>query len=282
MEKNIFAHLIAQQLNLQERAVDNTLALLDEGCTIPFISRYRKERTGGLDEVQITAISNQYERLKEIQKRKETIIKTITDLDKMTPELQKRITDCWDATELEDIYLPYKPKRRTRAQVAREQGLEPLAKTLLLQRERDPERAAEKYVKGEIKDSEAAIKGAQDIIAEMVSEDERSRQQLRGAFRRQAIISSKVIKAKADTDEAAKYSDYFDWSEPLRRCSSHRLLAMRRGENEGILRISIFPDDEECIERLQRHYVYGQTPCGKLVAEAVEDGYKRLLRCGLS
>ena len=278
MEKNIFAHLIAQQLNLQERAVDNTLALLDEGCTIPFISRYRKERTGGLDEVQITAISNQYERLKEIQKRKETIIKTITDLDKMTPELQKRITDCWDATELEDIYLPYKPKRRTRAQVAREQGLEPLAKTLLLQRERDPERAAEKYVKGEIKDSEAAIKGAQDIIAEMVSEDERSRQQLRGAFRRQAIISSKVIKAKADTDEAAKYSDYFDWSEPLRRCSSHRLLAMRRGENEGILRISIFPDDEECIERLQRHYVYGQTPCGKLVAEAVEDGYKRLLK----
>ena len=138
MEKNIFARLIAQQLNLQERAVDNTLALLDEGCTIPFISRYRKERTGGLDEVQIAAISTQYERYKDIQKRKETIVKTITDLDKMTPELEKRITDCWDVTELEDIYLPYKPKRRTRAQVAREQGLEPLAKLLLLQRERDP------------------------------------------------------------------------------------------------------------------------------------------------
>ena len=280
MEKNIFARLIAQQLNFQERAVDNTLALLDEGCTIPFISRYRKERTGGLDELQIAAISTQYERFKEIQKRKETIVKTITDLDKMTPELEKRITDCWDATELEDIYLPYKPKRRTRAQVAREQGLEPLAKILLLQHERDPERAASHQL-SIIHSSlsiEEALKGAQDIIAEMVSEDERSRQQLRGAFRRQAFITSKVVKAKANTDEAAKYSDYFDWEEPLKRCSSHRLLAMRRGESEGILRISISPDDGECIERLQRHYVYGNTPCGKLVAEAVEDGYKRLLK----
>ena len=278
MEKNIFAPLIAQQLNLQERAVDNTLSLLDEGCTIPFISRYRKERTGGLDEVQIAAISTQYERFKEIQKRKETVVKTITDLGKLTPELEKRIADCWDATELEDIYLPYKPKRRTRAQVAREQGLEPLAKILLQQRERDPERAAEKYIKGDVKDAETAIKGAQDIIAEMVSEDERSRQQLRGAFRRQAMITSKVVKAKAESDEAAKYSDYFNWEEPLKRCSSHRLLAMRRGEGEGILRISISPNDDECIERLQRHYVYGHTPCGKLVAEAVEDGYKRLLK----
>jgi uncharacterized protein len=280
MEKNIFAHLIAQQLNLQERAVGNTLALLDEGCTIPFISRYRKERTGGLDEVQIAAISNQYERFKDILKRKETIVKTITDLEKMTPELSKRINECWDATELEDIYLPYKPKRRTRAQVAREQGLEPLAKILLLQRERDPEKAANHQLS--ILNSqlsiEEALKGAQDIIAEMVSEDERSRQQLRNAFRRQAFITSKVVKAKAETDEAAKYSDYFDWEEPLKRCSSHRLLAMRRGESEGILRISISPDDEECMERLKHHYVYGNTPCGKLVAEAVEDGYKRLLK----
>jgi uncharacterized protein len=280
MEKNIFAQLIAQQLNLQERAVNNTLALLDEGCTIPFISRYRKERTGGLDEVQIAAISTQYERFKEIQKRKETVLKTIADLDKLTPELEKRITDCWDATELEDIYLPYKPKRRTRAQVAREQGLEPLAKILLLQRERDPKRAAHSQLSTlhSQLSIEDALKGAQDIIAEMVSEDERSRQQLRNAFRRQAFITSKVVKAKADTDEAAKYSDYFDWEEPLKRCSSHRLLAMRRGESEGILRISISPDDDECIERLQRHYVYGNTPCGKLVAEAVEDGYKRLLK----
>ena len=280
MEKNIFARLISGQLNIREQSVAGTLALLDEGCTIPFISRYRKERTGGLDEVQIAAISDSYERLKEIQKRKDTVIKTITDLEKMTPELSKRIDECWDATELEDIYLPYKPKRRTRAQVAREQGLEPLAKILLLQRERDPERAALSLlsnIKSQLSVDEA-IKGAQDIIAETVSEDERSRQQIRGAFRRQAVITSKVVKAKADSDEAAKYSDYFDWQEPLKRCSSHRLLAMRRGESEGILRISISPDDEECISRLQRHYVYGNTPCGRLVAEAVEDSYKRLLK----
>ena len=277
--QTIFAKLIAQSLNLSVEAVGNTLSLLEEGCTIPFISRYRKERTGALDEVQIAAISDENERLKEIQKRKETVIKTITDQEKMTPELQKRIEQCWDSTELEDIYLPFKPRRRTRAQVAREQGLEPLAQILMLQRERDPERAAQAFVKGDVKDTETAIKGAQDIIAEMVSEDERSRQQLRGAYRRTAIITSKVVKAKADTDEAAKYHDYFDWHEPLKRCSSHRLLAMRRGENEGILRLSIDPiDDDECIERLQRHYVYGHTPCGDLVAEAVEDSYKRLLK----
>jgi uncharacterized protein len=283
MEKNIIAKLIAGALNLQERAVANTLSLLEEGCTIPFISRYRKERTGGLDEVQIAAISDRYDKLKEIQKRKETVTKTITDLGKMTPELQQRIEVCWDATELEDIYLPYKPKRRTRAQVAREQGLEPLAKLLLLQRERDPERAALSLIsslKSQTSNLTAAdaIKGAQDIIAETVSEDERSRQQLRNLFARQAFIVSKVVKAKADTDEAAKYSDYFDWEEPLKRCSSHRLLAMRRGESEGILRITITPDDEEAIDRLKRHYVYGNTPCGRLVAEAVEDGYKRLLK----
>ena len=277
--QTIFAKLIAQSLNLSIEAVGNTLSLLEEGCTIPFISRYRKERTGALDEVQIAAISDENERLKEIQKRKETVIKTITDQEKMTPELQKRIEQCWDSTELEDIYLPFKPRRRTRAQVAREQGLEPLAQILMLQRERDPERAAQAFVKGDVKDAEMAIKGAQDIIAEMVSEDERSRQQLRGAFRRTAIITSKVVKAKADTDEAAKYHDYFDWNEPLKRCSSHRLLAMRRGENEGILRLSIDPiDDDECIERLQRHYVFGHTPCGDLVAEAVEESYKRRLK----
>ncbi len=277
MENKIFAALIAKSLQLTEQAVANTLALIDEGCTIPFISRYRKERTGGLNEVQIAAICDQYERLQETAKRKENVLKTITEQEKLTPELKKRIDACWDATELEDIYLPFKPKRRTRAQVAREQGLEPLATTLLMQRERDPEAAAQRYVVGDVADVASAIKGAQDIIAEMVSEDERSRQQVRSAFRREAIITSKVVKAKADTDEAAKYSDYFDWSEPLRRCSSHRLLAMRRGEAEGILRISISVDDEACTERLNRHYVYGNTPCGRLVKEAVEDGYKRLL-----
>ena len=278
MQKNVFSCLIANSLGIGEKYVAATLSLLEEGCTIPFIARYRKERTGSLDEVQIAAISDRYEKLLEIQKRKETIIKTINDLDKMTPQLQERIDKCWDATELEDIYLPYKPKRRTRAQVAREQGLEPLALLLMKQREHDPERAAERFLKGDIKTVEDALKGAQDIVAETVSEDERTRQQLRNAFQRQAVITSKVVKAKADTDEAAKYSDYFDWSEPLKRCSSHRLLAMRRGEAEGILRISISPDDEEACERLKRHYVYGNTPCGRLVSEAIDDGYKRLLK----
>ena len=278
MQKNVFSCLIANSLGIGEKYVAATLSLLEEGCTIPFIARYRKERTGSLDEVQIAAISDRYEKLLEIQKRKETITKTINDLDKMTPQLQERIDKCWDATELEDIYLPYKPKRRTRAQVAREQGLEPLALLLMKQREHDPERAAERFLKGDIKTVEDALKGAQDIVAETVSEDERTRQQLRNAFQRQAVITSKVVKAKADTDEAAKYSDYFDWSEPLKRCSSHRLLAMRRGEAEGILRISISPDDEEACERLKRHYVYGNTPCGRLVSEAIDDGYKRLLK----
>ena len=278
MQKNVFSCLIANSLGIGEKYVAATLSLLEEGCTIPFIARYRKERTGSLDEVQIAAISDRYEKLLEIQKRKETIIKTINDLDKMTPQLQERIDKCWDATELEDIYLPYKPKRRTRAQVAREQGLEPLALLLMKQREHDPERAAERFIKGDIKTVEEALKGAQDIVAETVSEDERTRQQLRNAFQRQAVITSKVVKAKADTDEAAKYSDYFDWSEPLKRCSSHRLLAMRRGEAEGILRISISPDDEEACERLKRHYVYGNTPCGRLVSEAIDNGYKRLLK----
>ena len=279
MQQNIIAKLIAQSLQLGIEAVVNTLTLIDEGCTIPFISRYRKERTGGLDEVQIAAISDHYERLKDIEKRKETVLKTIGEQDKLTPELERRINNCWDATELEDIYLPFKPRRRTRAQVAREQGLEPLAKILLLQRERDPETAARRFIVGDVSDIATAIKGAQDIIAEQISEDERSRQQVRGAYRRTAIITSKVVKSKADSDDAAKFRDYFDWHEPLKRCSSHRLLAMRRGESEGFLRISIDPiDDDECIERLQCHYVYGNTPCGRLVADAVADGYKRLLK----
>ena len=275
----IFTRLISTELHLQEHAVENTLKLLNEGCTIPFISRYRKERTGGLDEVQITAISNRLEQLQEIAKRKDTVVKTITEQGKMTPELEKRINDCWESTVLEDIYLPYKPKRRTRAQVAREQGLEPLAQLLLLQREQDPKRAAQRFVVvgSSPADVNAALSGAQDIIAEQVSEDERSRNQVRSAFRREAFIESKVVKAKKDSDEAQKYSDYFEWEEPLKRCSSHRLLAMRRGESEGILRVSITIDDEEAVERLQRNYVRGNGPCQRLVAEAVEDGYKRLL-----
>ena len=269
--------IIAKLLNLPAKAVIYTTELLDEGCTIPFISRYRKEKTGGLDEVQIGNIAQQYDRLKELSKRKETVVKTITELGKMTPALEKRIADCWDATELEDIYLPFKPKRRTRAQVARELGLEPLAQLIMLQRERDPERTAMRFVKGNVKDAAAAIKGAQDIIAETVSEDETSRNRLRATFKREAYITSKVVKAKQDTDEAAKYSDYFDFEEPLRRCSGNRLLAMRRGEAEGILRVSINVDDEEAISRLQRQYVHGKGECQQLVEEACEDAYKRLL-----
>lgn len=278
MEINIYAKMIGKALGLSERSAINTLQLIDEGCTIPFISRYRKERTGNLDEVQITAISDAYDKLKEISKRKDTVVKTITEQGKMTDDLQRRIDACWDANELEDIYMPFKPKRRTKAQVAREQGLEPLSLILMMQRERNIEAAAQRFVKEGVKDVAAAIKGAQDIVAEMVSEDERSRQQVRSSFRREAIITSKVVKAKADSEEAAKYSDYFDFSEPLRRCSSHRLLAMRRGENEGILRISISADDEVCLDKLKRQFVHGFGPCSTLVGEAVEDAYKRLLK----
>lgn len=268
---------ISKSLNLQEKAVENTIALIDEGCTIPFISRYRKEKTGGLDEVQIGNIAQLYAKFKELIHRRETIIKTITEQGKMTAELEKRINECWDATVLEDIYLPYKPKRRTRAQVAREAGLEPLASIILLQREQNPLQSAKKFINETIKDAEAALKGAQDIIAEMMSEDETVRNRLRSTFRREAFITSKVVKTKKDTDEAAKFSDYFDFEEPLRKCSGNRLLAMRRGEAEGILRVSINIDDEEAIERLKRQYVHGSGACQSLVAEAAEDAYKRLL-----
>lgn len=278
MDIKTYANIIAKKLNLNGHYVENTLQLLEEGCTIPFISRYRKERTGNMDEVQIAAISEANDKLKDIDKRKETVVKTITEQGKMTDELQRRIEDCWDANELEDIYMPFKPKRRTKAQMARELELEPLSVILMMQRESNPEAAAKRFVKEGVKDVAAAIKGAQDIIAETVSEDERSRQQVRSAFRREAIISSKVVKAKADTEEAAKFSDYFDFSEPLKRCSSHRLLAMRRGENEGILRISISADDEGCIDRVKRFFVRGYGKCSSLVGEAVEDSYKRLLK----
>lgn len=275
---NLFAKRISDLLNINIKYVDNTLELLDSGCTIPFISRYRKERTGGLDEVQITQICELNERMKETAKRKETIIKTISEQGKLTPELEKRINECWEPEVLEDIYMPYKPKRRTRAQVARENGLEPLATIIMLQRDSAPETTARRFINENVKSEEDAIKGALDIIAENVSEDERSRSQLRNAFRRGAIITSKVIKSKADTDEAAKYSDYFDFSEPLKRCSSYRLLAMRRGEKDGILRVSISADDEECVEKLKRLFVRGYGRCSTIVGEAVTDSFKRLLK----
>lgn len=275
---NIFTPIISERLGIGASQVDATLGLLDEGCTIPFISRYRKEATGNLDEVQVAAISDLNGKLKELQKRKDTILKTIEAQGKLTDELRQRINTCWNATELEDLYLPYKPRRRTRAQIAREQGLEPLALAIRLQRERNPEQLAQRFVKGDVKDVEAALKGAKDIIAEEVSEDERTRQTVRAMFRREAVISARVVAKMKDDDKAQKYSDYFTFSEELRRCSSHRLLAIRRGEAEGVLRVSITVDDENCTDRLRRQYVRGYGACQTLVGEAVDDAYKRLVQ----
>ena len=272
----IFSKMIASALHIAVRQVENTLSLLNGGSTIPFISRYRKEATGGLDEVQIGEIKERYDKLCEMAKRKETILKTIEEQGKLSDELKKRIEACWDATELEDIYLPYKPKRKTRAEAARQKGLEPLATILMMQRENNLMARVRTFIKGEVKDEDDALKGARDIIAEQVSEDERSRNQLRNQFSRQAIITSKVVKGKEE--EAAKYKDYFDFSEPLKRCTSHRLLAIRRGEAEGLLKVSISPDDEECTERLERSYVRGNNECSQQVKEAVRDAYKRLLK----
>lgn len=274
-----FSQMIADALKLPVHRVENTLKLLQGGATIPFISRYRKEATGGLDEVQISEISSRYEKLLELSKRKETIQSTIESLGKLTDDLRRRIDGCWDATELEDIYLPYKPKRKTRAEVARQKGLEPLAAWLMLQRGNALDAYVKNFVKGEVKNEEDALKGARDIIAEQVNEDEQARNQIRHQFSRQAVISAKVVKGKETDEAAAKYRDYFDFSEPLKRCSSHRLLAIRRGEAEGILKVSITPSDEtECTDRLERRFVRGNNECSRQVCEAVNDAYKRLLK----
>lgn len=274
-----FSQMIADALKLPVHRVENTLKLLQGGATIPFISRYRKEATGGLDEVQISEISSRYEKLLELSKRKETIQSTIESLGKLTDDLRRRIDGCWDATELEDIYLPYKPKRKTRAEAARQKGLESLAAWLMLQRGNALDAYVKNFVKGEVKNEEDALKGARDIIAEQVNEDEQARNQIRHQFSRQAVISAKVVKGKETDEAAAKYRDYFDFSEPLKRCSSHRLLAIRRGEAEGILKVSITPSDEtECTDRLERRFVRGNNECSRQVCEAVNDAYKRLLK----
>ncbi|WP_291558304.1 Tex family protein [Bacteroides sp.] len=274
-----FSKMIASAMKLQEHRVENTLKLLQGGATIPFISRYRKEATGGMNEVQISEINDRYEKLCELAKRKETIISTIEEQGKMTAELKNRIDNCWGSTELEDIYLPFKPKRKTRAEAARQKGLEPLAIILMMQRENNLMAKAAQFVKGEVKDEEDALKGARDIIAEQVNEDERARNQIRNIFTRQAIITAKVVKGKEKEEDAAKYRDYFDFSEPLKRCTSHRLLAIRRGEAEGILKVTISPEeDDECTDRLERQFVRGNGECSAQVAEAVKDAYKRLLK----
>lgn len=274
-----FSKMIASAMKLQEHRVENTLKLLQGGATIPFISRYRKEATGGMDEVQISEINTRYEKLCELAKRKETIVSTIEEQGKLTAELKNRIDNCWDSTELEDIYLPFKPKRKTRAEVARQKGLEPLALILMMQRENNLSARVRQFVKGEVKDEEDALKGARDIIAEQVNEDEKARNQIRNQFTRQAVISAKVVKGKEKEENAAKYRDYFDFSEPLKKCTSHRLLAIRRGESEGILKVSISPaNDDECTERLERQFVRGAGECSSQVSEAVKDAYKRLLK----
>ena len=310
------ASFISHSLSLPLQSVSAVLTLLNEGCTIPFISRYRKERTGNLDEVQITNISELYNRLKELGKRKETILKTIREQEKLTAELEAKIWSCMDSTELEDIYLPYKPKRRTRAQIAREQGLEPLALAIMREASPNPsERGGDKLAsilqkyQGRAKESlfsrarigtppltslrsvtvgsgrsggaplplSGELEGALDIIAEIVSENQQARNTVRTAYQRGAIITSKVIKKMRDTDEAQKFSDYFDFSEPLRKCNSHRLLAIRRGEAQGILRVSISIDSGECVTRLTRQFVRGHGVCQTLVNQAVEDSFKRLI-----
>ncbi|MDR2691511.1 MAG: RNA-binding transcriptional accessory protein, partial [Dysgonamonadaceae bacterium] len=274
--QNIFYQLISQSLAISEKQVTRTIELLDDGATIPFISRYRKEATGGLDEVKIGEIKQLYEKYLELNKRKETILNSIEEQGKMTPELKSRIENTWDATELEDIYLPYKPKKQTRAEIARKKGLESLAKILMAQHESDVYGKAESFVNEEVKDAGEALQGARDIIAEWVNENESARNSMRNIFRREAVISSKLIKGKEE--EGAKYRDYFDFSEPLARCSSHRLLAMRRGEAEGILRVSISPGDENSLETLNRRFVKGKNASSEQVEIAVKDGYKRLLK----
>ena len=268
--------LIAKSLNLRERQVENTVNLLNDGATIPFVSRYRKEATGGLNEVAIAQIAEQNEKLHELVHRKEYILQTIEEQGKLTDELRKRIEDCWNATVLEDIYLPFKPKRKTRAEVARKKGLEPLANEILLKPNNDPEVRAKDFLTDEVPTIEDALQGARDIIAEQMSENEDVRNTLRRTFELNAVISSKVIKTKQE--EAAKYRDYFDFSEPLNRCTSHRLLAIRRGEEEGFLRVAINPrDEEDCLERLGRRYPkFGKS--GEQVKLALADAYKRLLK----
>ncbi|MBR2497979.1 MAG: RNA-binding transcriptional accessory protein, partial [Parabacteroides sp.] len=271
-----FHTLISQFLQIPAGQVERTITLLNEGATIPFISRYRKEVTGGLDEVQISNIKDQLDKLTELKKRKETILTSIEEQGKLTSELKKRIEESWDSTEIEDLYLPYKPKRVTKAEIARKKGLEPLAQTIMKQQIKDLSLKAETFISDEVKNIEEALQGARDIIAEWVNEDEEARNTVRNSFTYTAIITSKVVKGKEE--EGTKYRDYFAFSEPLHRTTSHRLLALRRGEAEGILRVSISPDCDNCLDRLKRHFVRGRNEASEQVATAIDDSFKRLLK----
>lgn len=267
--------LIADTLQLPKKGVEQTLQLLDEGATVPFIARYRKEATGSLDETQIAAIQKEGKRLDELDKRKETILQTIEEQGKLTDELRRRIVNCYNLTELEDIYLPYRPKRKTRASIAKEKGLEPLAQLIFQQQRNDLEAMAKPFFNDQVPTLEEALQGARDIIAEWINEDENARNAVRNAFKKGALIRSKVARGKEE--EGAKYRDYFEHEEPLAKCPSHRLLAIRRGEEEGFLRVIISPDDEETIAALERRLVKGAAAAAQQVKEALRDGYERLL-----
>ena len=275
MRSDKITALIADRLGISKHQTISALQLFDEGATIPFVARYRKEMTGSLDEVELVNIKEEAERLDELEKRKETILKSVGEQDALTPELQKRIEDCFQLNELEDIYLPYKPKRRTRATIAKEKGLEPLAEILMNQTDRDPGARALRFLNDQVTTVEDALSGARDIVAEAVNEHDAARNIARNSFAKEAVIYSKVVKGKEE--EGAKYRDYFDSSEPLKRCPSHRLLAMRRGEKEGFLKLSLSPDDEKTVERLEHYFVTSSNPCSEQVALAVRDSYKRLL-----
>lgn len=277
LEKNI--KLVSERLGLHVWQVENTIRLLEDGATIPFISRYRKEMTGSLDEVKLLQVKDAYTRLKDLDARRETVIKSIEEQEKMTPLLREKIDSALTMAELEDIYLPFRPKRRTRATIAREKGLEPLAGLIMAQDEADPSARAVEFLTGEVTSVSDAISGALDIIAEWINEDEKARGRLRKLFEKEALIQSRVIKGKET--EGIKFSDYFDWSEPLRRCPSHRLLAMRRGEEEGFLRLVITPEDDRAIEVLTPLFVKGRNESSRLVGEAVKDSWKRLLSSSL-
>ncbi len=267
--------IIVKETNISKKQIENTLLLFNEGATIPFISRYRKEMTGSLDEVELGIIKERYEKLQEIQKRRESILSTIDEQGQLTPELKKALETTWDANELEDLYLPYKRKRKTRATMAKERGLEPLADAIMYHNVRDVEIKAMDFINDEVPTAEEALQGARDIIAERINEDAKAREITRTIFERKAIISSRVVKGKEE--EAIKYQDYFDYSEAIQRCPSHRLLAIRRGEKEGFLKVSVSPEPEEVLERLSRLFVKGVDGASQQVQMALEDGYKRLL-----
>jgi len=275
MGANKHIEIVARKLGLHDWQVENTIRLMDGGATIPFISRYRKEMTGSLDEVQLMHIKEEYDRLKELDARKEAVLKSIGEQEKMTPELRKKLEDAVTMSELEDIYLPYRPKRRTRATIAKEKGLEPLAVLIMEQKVNDPSVKAEAFLNDDVATIEDALAGACDIIAEWINEDEKARRQLRYLFEKEAIVYSKVIKGKEA--EGIKFSDYYDWSEPLKKCPSHRLLAMRRGEEEGFLRLSVEPDEEHALDILNSIFIKGRNGSSDIVTSAVKDSWKRLL-----